>query len=84
MHPPSIDDVDGITCRLSVVRCALAQPKESDDCRRSTIFQTLTAISDKSCRVIIDSESCVNAVASNMVTKVLLKVVPYPQSYKVS
>jgi len=30
-HPPLIDDVDGITRRLSVVRCALAQPKENDD-----------------------------------------------------
>ena len=33
MHPPSIDDVDGITRRLSVVKCTLAQPKESDDWR---------------------------------------------------
>ena len=31
IHSSSIDDVDRITNRLSVVRCALAQPKESDD-----------------------------------------------------
>jgi len=31
MHPPSIDDGDMITRRhLSVVRCALAQPKENN------------------------------------------------------
>jgi len=31
MRPLSIDDVDGITCQLSVVRCALTQSKKSDD-----------------------------------------------------
>jgi len=31
MHSLSIDDVDGITCQLSVARCTFAQPKESDD-----------------------------------------------------
>ena len=62
MHSPSIDDVDRIN--LNVVRCALAQPKESDDWHRTSIFQTLTKIDGKNCRVIIDSESCVNVVAS--------------------
>jgi len=70
MHPPSIDNVNEITCRLSVVWCTLAQPKKSDDWRRSTIFQTLTKISDKNYQIIIDSESCVNIVALNMVTKI--------------
>ena len=37
-HPPAIDDVDGITCHLSVVRYPLTQPKESKDWRRSSIF----------------------------------------------
>ena len=83
MHPSLINDVDGITCWFSVMKCALAQPKESDDWRRSIIFQALTRISDKNCRVIIDSESCVNTVVSSMVTKVGLKVVPHPQLYKV-
>ena len=81
--PPSIDDVDGITCWLSAMKCSLAQPKKSDDSRRSTIFQTLTKISDKNYRVIINSGSYVNVGASNMVTKFLLKVVPHPQPYKV-
>jgi len=51
--------------------------------RQSTIFQTLTKVSDKICQVIIDSGSCVNAVTSNM-TKFELKPVPYRQPYKVS
>jgi len=78
MHPPLIDDIDGITRRLNVVRCALAQPKESDDGRRSIIFQTLTKISHKNCCVIIDSGSCVNAVATNMVTKFELRIILHP------
>jgi len=65
MHSPSINDVDVITCWLSVVRCALALPKESDNWRRSTIFQTLTKISDKNYRVKICS-SWINVIDANM------------------
>ena len=46
-------------------------------------YLKLTKISDKNCRVIIDSESCVNVVTSNMVTKFGLNVVPHPQPYSV-
>ena len=84
MHPPSIDDVNRITCHLSVVRCALAQLKENDDRHRTSNFQNLTKIGDKNYRVIIDSGSCVNAVVSGMVIKLGLKSVPHPQPYKVS
>ena len=68
MTPPSTVNVDMITRHLSVVRCALAQPKENDDWCRSSIFQTLTKIGDKNCQVIIDSGSYVYAVASSMIT----------------
>ena len=77
-HPPSIDDVDGITRRLSVMRCALAQPKESDDGYWFTVFQTSTKISDKNYRVIIDSGSCVNVVATNIMTKFGWRLLPIP------
>ena len=75
MHSPSVDDVDKITRHLNVVRYPLAKPKENDDCRRTLIFQTLTKIGSKNCRVIINSGSCVNAVASSIVTKLGLKTV---------
>jgi len=64
MHSPSVDDVDKIVRHLNMVRCALAKPKENDDWHRTSIFQSLTKISDKNCQVIIDSGSCVKAVAS--------------------
>ena len=46
----------------------------------------LTKISDKNRQAIIDSGSwsCVNAIASSMVTKVELKVVSHPRPYKLS
>jgi len=38
----------------------------------------------KNCRIITYSESCINAVASGMVTKLGLKTVHNPQPYTVS
>ena len=81
---PSGDDVDKIVLHLNVVRCALAKPKENNDWRRTSIFQTLTKIGGKNCRVIIDSGSCVNVFTSGMITKLGLKTVSYLQPYKVS
>ncbi|XP_020697995.2 uncharacterized protein LOC110110733 [Dendrobium catenatum] len=69
---------------LQVVRCALAQPKLSDDRRRTSIFHTFIKIGEKSCKVIIDSGSCINAVSSAMISKLNLKVTPHPNPYKVS
>ena len=75
MYSPLVDDVDEIACHLNVMRCALANPKESDDWRRTSIFQTLIKIGGKNCLVIIDSRSCINAVASGMVTKLWLNII---------
>jgi len=44
----------------------------------------LNKISDKNCRIIIDSGSCINTVTSNMVPRFGLKVVLHPKPYKVS
>jgi len=38
MYPPSIDDTDRVNPPLSVIRCALTQPKDDDDWRKSSIF----------------------------------------------
>ena len=47
-------------------------------------FFKLTKIGGKNSWVIIDSGSCVNAVASGIVTKLGLTTVLHPQPYKVS
>ena len=50
----------------------------------TTGVDILTEIGGKNCLVIIDSGSCVNAVASGMVTKLRLEIVLHPQTYKVT
>ena len=68
--------------RVAIVRCTLAQPKDTDDWRRTTIFHTWTKIGDKNCKIIVDSESCINAVSSNLISKIVLKRVPHPAHTK--
>jgi len=50
-----------------VVQCTLAQPKDIVDWRRTTIFYTWIKIGDKTCKIIIDSESCINVVFSSLI-----------------
>ena len=53
--------------RLGVVRYVLAQTKESEDWRRTSIFHTFIKFGDKICKVIIDSGSCINAISTDTV-----------------
>ena len=70
---------------MIVVRCALAEQKDTDDRQRRAIIQTYTKCGDKTCKVIIiDSGSCINAVSSNVVSRLGLKLLPHPNPYKVS
>ena len=64
---PQVDDFkDFGVPRMNVVRCALAEQRDTDDWRRSAIFQTYTKCGDKTCKVIIDNGSCINAMSSNV------------------
>jgi len=69
---------------LFVVRCAFSQSAEKGDWRRTTIFDTITKIGGKNCKMIMDSESCINAVSSKVIKEVRVKVVPHPHICKVS
>jgi hypothetical protein len=71
------------TTRLSVVRYVLTQPKETGDWRRTAIFYTYIKYGDKGCKIIIDSDSCINAVSSGSVSRLGLKSVPHPKPYSV-
>ena len=84
------DDVD-LNCinqtsstHLSVVRCALTQLTEKDNWRKSANFHTFTKIGDKSCKVIADSENCINAISFKLCENLRLKIVPHLHSFKVS
>jgi len=70
--------------RLSVTRCILAQSKVSDHWRHTNIFHTFTKIRKRNCKVIMDSENCINVVSSMIINKVGLKAEHYPHPYKVS
>jgi hypothetical protein len=72
------------TPRLSVVRCTLTQPKDTDDWRRHAIFHSYIKINSKGCKVIVDSGSCINVVSVTTVSHLGLQPTPHPQLYSVS
>ncbi|MQL98694.1 hypothetical protein Taro_031410 [Colocasia esculenta] len=82
-HAPSLEEVPSDT-RLGVVRCILAQPKESADWRRTSIFQTYCRLGGRICRVIVDKESCINAISTRTVTRLGLVTENHPHPYHVS
>jgi len=91
MDDDTIGDSIGLNCiqpmmsiHLFIVRCDLSQPKEKDDWRRTTMFHTIMKIGGRSCKIIVDSGSCINTVSSTVITKLGLKVVPHPHSYIVT
>ena len=82
---PQVDDFkDFGVPRVNVVRCALIEQRDTDDWQRSDIFQTYTKCGDKTCKVIIDSGSCINAVSSNVVSCLGFKLTSHLNPYKVS
>ena len=68
--------------RLGIVRCILAQPKESEDWHRTIIFHTFIGQESKVCKIIIDSGSCINAISSNAVSKLGLMPIDHLKPYK--
>ncbi len=70
--------------RLHVVRYTLAQTKTEQDWRRTSIFYTFLKINDKTCKILFDSGSCINAIASGVVSRLGLKSTPHPNPYKVA
>ena len=85
---PTSDNV-GLNCinqtpstHLSVVRCVLSQPTEMDGWRKNATFHTFTKIGDKSCKVIMDSKSCINAISFKSLENFELEVVPHPTHLK--
>ena len=68
--------------QLRVVWCTLAQPEQVNN-QRTVIFQTCTKIRSKSCKVIVDSGSCINVVASKLITTLGMKSMKHSNPYKV-
>jgi len=77
----SSDDV-GLNCirptpstHLPVVKCVLFQLARKDDWRRTATFHTFTKIGDKSCKVIVNSENCINAISSRLYENLGLEII---------
>ena len=68
---------------VAVVWCTLAQPKDTVDWRRTSIFHTWIKTGWKNCKIIVDSGSCIYMLSSSLISKIGLKTVPHPSPYKV-
>jgi len=87
---PTSDDV-GLNCisqtpstYLYVVKRVSSLPAKKDDWRKSATFHTFTKIEDKSCKVIVDSENCINTISSKSLEYFGLEVVPQLHPFTVS
>ena len=77
MYDETKGDNVGLNCiqpttsiHLSIVRCALSQPKEKDDWRRTTMFHIIMKIGGRSYKIAVNSESCINDVSSTIIAKI--------------
>jgi len=48
------------------------------------MFHIIMKIGGKSCKIIVDSGSCINAVLFTVIVKIGLKAVPYLHPYRVT
>jgi len=79
------DDVgqSNATTHLSVVKCALTTSLKIRS-EKSATFHMFTKNEDKSCKVIVDSESCIYAISLKSLEYLELEVIPHPHPFKVS
>ena len=48
------------------------------------MFHIITKIGGKSCKIIVDGGSCINAVSFTVIENFSLKAIPHPHSYRVT
>ena len=61
-----------------------ATPTTADLTQRSSIFYVYLKIGERSCKLIVDSGSCINAISEDAVAKLGLTLVPHPAPYNMS
>ncbi|KAG8653928.1 hypothetical protein MANES_05G083466v8 [Manihot esculenta] len=66
-----------------VVKKILCSTKQEDETQRRKIFQAKCRVGEAICRLIIDSCSCENLIAKQLVEKLQLPTQPHPSPYKV-
>ncbi|KAG5533437.1 hypothetical protein RHGRI_027564 [Rhododendron griersonianum] len=80
------EHVTGDDGPLLVVRRACYTPREvkGDSWLRNNIFQSTCTIGGKVCKLVIDSGSCENVIAEEVVKKLELSTEKHPNPYKLS
>jgi len=48
------------------------------------VFHIIMKIGGRSCKIIVNSESCINDVSSTVIAKLGLNVVPHPHPYRIT
>lgn len=69
---------------VGVVRCALYVDHTPRMEQRENLFHTRCTVGEHTCNVIIDSGSCTNVIAANVVSKLYLATRIHPRPYKLS
>ena len=72
------DDHEVKTLYTAALVVPLHKPKKKNDRKGTAIFHTFNKLGDKNCKVIVNSESCINAVSSEVIENDELKVLPHP------
>lgn len=67
---------------LVVRRTCLALRIREDTSQRHKLFHSRCTINDRVCNLIIDSGSCENVIAEEVVSKLKLPIQPHPSPYK--
>ncbi|PKA47968.1 hypothetical protein AXF42_Ash016315 [Apostasia shenzhenica] len=70
--------------QLAVMRCIIVTPKVDPDWRRIAIFHMYFKCGDIHCKLIINSDSCMNVLATSVIARMKLKTEAHHQPYKVA
>ncbi|XP_022852355.1 uncharacterized protein LOC111373989 [Olea europaea var. sylvestris] len=69
---------------ISVMRCILSTPIDSDSWKRTSIIYTFIPCNSRSCKLVIDGGSTMNVVSKSVVGKFGFKPEPHPRPFKVA
>ena len=84
--PLNVDDFEEVeedTLLLLVVRHILAAPKQEQDWKRTSIFQTIVRCGIEARMLIINGGNGMNVVFKATMERLKLPTKPHPKSYKV-
>jgi len=74
------EDGEEVVC---VVRRLLYTPAQADESQRKRIFEGKCFVTNKVCKLVINSCSCENLVSKSLVEHLKLKTRPHPTPYNI-